>query len=156
MNNCCMFQAHKDQPCRGISFSPTDVKFSSCSDDGTVRIWDFYTRTEERIMRGHGADVKQCDWHPTKGIVASGSKDLQSPIKLWDPKAGQSITTLYAHKGTVMDIQWARNGYWLASAARDHLVKVRLYNCSYYPIDNIYSDIRYKKFKNGISSSSRS
>ena len=124
MNNCCMFQAHKDQPCRGISFSPTDVKFASCSDDGTVRIWDFYTRTEEKILRGHGADVKQCDWHPSKGIVASGSKDLQSPIKLWDPKAGISITTLYAHKGTVMDIQWAKNGYWLASAARDHLVKV--------------------------------
>ena len=82
MNNCCMFQgnlqslvwlgsktkdninpiyssAHKDQPCRGISFSPTDVKFASCSDDGTVRIWDFYTRTEEKILRGHGADVKQ-------------------------------------------------------------------------------------------------
>ena len=51
--------AHKDQPCRGISFSPTDVKFASCSDDGTVRIWDFYTRTEEKILRGHGADVKQ-------------------------------------------------------------------------------------------------
>ena len=68
------FLAHKDQPCRGISFSPTDVKFASCSDDGTVRIWDFYTRTEEKILRGHGADVKQCDWHPSKGIVASGSK----------------------------------------------------------------------------------
>jgi len=124
MNNCCMFQAHKDQPCRGISFSPTDVKFASCSDDGTVRIWDFYTRTEEKILRGHGADVKQCDWHPSKGIIASGSKDLQSPIKIWDPKSGQSITTLYAHKGTVMDIKWAKNGYWLASAARDHLVKI--------------------------------
>ena len=55
-------------------------------------------------------------------------KDLQSPIKIWDPKSGQSITTLYAHKGTVMDIQWAKNGYWLASAARDHLVKVILIN----------------------------
>ena len=75
-------------------------------------------------MRGHGADVKQVDWHPTKGIIASGSKDLQSPIKLWDPKGGVSITTLYAHKGTVMDIQWNKNGHWLASAARDHLVKV--------------------------------
>ena len=48
--------------------SPTDVKFASCSDDGTVRIWDFYTRTEEKILRGHGADVKQIDWHPSKVI----------------------------------------------------------------------------------------
>lgn len=124
MCNCCMYQAHKDQPCRGISFAPTDVKFASCSDDGTVRVWDFYTRSEERILRGHGSDVKQVDWHPSKGIIASGSKDLQSPIKLWDPKGGISITTLYAHKGTVMDIQWNKNGHWLASAARDHLVKI--------------------------------
>lgn len=124
MNNCCMFQAHKDQPCRGISFSPTDAKFASCSDDGTVRIWDFYHHTEEKILRGHGSDVKKVDWHPHKGLIASGSKDLQTPIKLWDPKAGKSITTLHCHKGTVMDIQWNRNGHWLASAARDHLVKV--------------------------------
>lgn len=124
MCNCCMYQAHKDQPCRGISFAPTDQKFASCSDDGTVRVWDFYTRSEERILRGHGSDVKQVDWHPSKGIIASGSKDLQSPIKLWDPKGGVSITTLYAHKGTVMDIQWNKNGHWLASAARDHLVKI--------------------------------
>lgn len=81
-----IIQAHKDQPCRGISFAPTDQKFASCSDDGTVRVWDFYTRSEERILRGHGSDVKQVDWHPSKGIIASGSKDLQSPIKLWDPK----------------------------------------------------------------------
>ena len=112
----------------GISFAPTDVKFASCSDDGTVRVWDFYTRSEERILRGHGSDVKQVDWHPTKGIIASGSKDLQSPIKLWDPKGGISISTIYAHKGTVMDIQWNKNGHWLASAARDHLVKVILRN----------------------------
>lgn len=124
MNNCCMFQGHKDQPCRGISFSPTDAKFASCSDDGTVRIWDFFSRTEEKILRGHGADVKKVDWHPHKGLIASGSKDLQTPIKLWDPKAGKSVTTLHSHKGTVMDIQWNRNGHWLASAARDHLVKV--------------------------------
>ena len=29
------------------------------------------------------------DWHPLKGIVVSGSKDNQQPIKLWDPKSGQ-------------------------------------------------------------------
>ena len=29
------------------------------------------------------------DWHPHKGIVVSGSKDNQQPIKLWDPKSGQ-------------------------------------------------------------------
>ena len=37
MNNVKMFQAHKE-PIRRVSFSPTDAKFASCSDDGTVSI----------------------------------------------------------------------------------------------------------------------
>lgn len=44
---------------------------------------------------GHGADVKCVHWHPQKGLVVSGSKDNQQPIKLWDPKTGQSLATLY-------------------------------------------------------------
>lgn len=43
---------------------------------------------------GHGADVKCVDWHPRKNLLVSGSKDNQQPIKLWDPKAGQSVSTL--------------------------------------------------------------
>lgn len=41
-------------PCSRYSFSPTDNKFVSCSDDGTVRLWDFVTCNEERIFRGEG------------------------------------------------------------------------------------------------------
>lgn len=34
------------------SFSPTDSKFVSGSDDGTLRIWDFMRCQEERVLRG--------------------------------------------------------------------------------------------------------
>lgn len=57
MNNVKMFQAHKEAV-RAISFCPTDNKFATCSDDGTVRVWDFMRCHEERILRGHGSDVK--------------------------------------------------------------------------------------------------
>uniref|UniRef100_A0A8C5D064 WD repeat domain 33 n=1 Tax=Gadus morhua TaxID=8049 RepID=A0A8C5D064_GADMO len=123
MNNVKMFQAHKEA-IREASFSPTDNKFATCSDDGTVRIWDFMRCHEERILRGHGADVKCVDWHPTKGLVVSGSKDSQQPIKFWDPKTGQSLATLHAHKNTVMEVKWNMNGNWLLTASRDHLCKL--------------------------------
>ena len=30
----------------------------------------------------------------------------------------------HAHKATVMSVQWNRNGNWLLTASRDHLIKV--------------------------------
>ncbi|CAL1541021.1 unnamed protein product, partial [Lymnaea stagnalis] len=123
MNNVKMYQAHKE-PIRGISFCPSDTKFASCSDDGTVRIWDFMRCHEERILRGHGADVRCVDWHPQKALIASGSKDNQQPVKLWDPRSGNSLATLHAHKHTVMDLKWHQNGNWMLTASRDHLLKL--------------------------------
>ncbi|XP_064459327.1 pre-mRNA 3' end processing protein WDR33-like [Ornithodoros turicata] len=123
MNNVKMFQGHKEA-IRGISFCPTDTKFTTCSDDGTVRVWDFLRCFEEKILRGHGADVKCVDWHPQKSLIVSGSKDSQQPIKLWDPKSGQSLATVHAHKSTVMEVKWNRNGNWLLTASRDHLLKL--------------------------------
>ncbi|RWS15326.1 Csa-G protein beta 2-like protein [Dinothrombium tinctorium] len=120
MNNVKMFQAHKE-PVRAIRWESTgDVS----PYDGTVRIWDFLRCFEERILRGHGADVKGVDWHPSKALVVSGSKDSQQPIKLWDPKTGQSLATIHAHKNTVMDVKWNQNGNWLLTASRDHLIKI--------------------------------
>ncbi|XP_071511323.1 uncharacterized protein [Diadema antillarum] len=124
MNNVQMYQAHKNQAVRCASFAPFDSKFCSCSDDGTVRIWDFLRCHEERILRGHGADVRCVEWHPHKGIVVSGSKDSQQPVKLWDPRSGEALATLHAHKSTVMSAKWNMNGNWLLTASRDHLCKL--------------------------------
>ena len=35
-----------------FSFCPTDNKFATCSDDGLVKVWDFYKCQEERTLRG--------------------------------------------------------------------------------------------------------
>ncbi|VDL59178.1 unnamed protein product [Hymenolepis diminuta] len=123
MNNVQAYQAHK-MPIRGVSFSPFDDKFVTCSDDATVRVWDFLQCIEERALRGHGSDVRSIAWHPYKSLVISGSKDAQQPIKLWDPKTGEAITTLYAHKNTCTDVAWNMNGNWFLTASRDHLIKL--------------------------------
>jgi polyadenylation factor subunit 2 len=41
-----------------FSFSPSDTKFVTCSDDGTLRIWDFFRYQEERILRGKTTDLE--------------------------------------------------------------------------------------------------
>ncbi|KER28966.1 hypothetical protein T265_04343 [Opisthorchis viverrini] len=105
-------------------FCPFDNKFVTCSDDSTVRIWDFHRCAEERVLRGHGSDVRSVAWHPTLSLIISGSKDAQQPIKLWDPKTGESVTTMYIHKNTCTDVAWNDNGNWFLTASRDHLIKL--------------------------------
>lgn len=125
MNNVHMFQAHRDCAVRGLTFCPDDTMFATCADDHTIQIWNFLDTKEELItLRGHGSEVKVVQWHPTKALLASGSKDLQSPVKLWCPKTEKSISTLHCHKGTVLDLKWNKNGNWFATASRDHKVKV--------------------------------
>lgn len=55
------------------------VRFASlgqvCLSLRDVQIWDFPTCRAEHTMTGHGGDIKSCAWHPTKAVVASGSKD---------------------------------------------------------------------------------
>lgn len=50
--------SHNNQAIHGLSFSPSDTKFVSAGDDSTVRIWDWASHREERILEGHGWDVK--------------------------------------------------------------------------------------------------
>uniref|UniRef100_A0AC34GWV4 Uncharacterized protein n=1 Tax=Panagrolaimus sp. ES5 TaxID=591445 RepID=A0AC34GWV4_9BILA len=124
MNNVNMFQAHKDDPVRGLTFSPTNIKIATASDDGTARIFDFENCTEERVLRGHGSDVRCIDWHSTKGLIVTGSRDSQQPVKLWDPRTGNCLATLHDHKNSVTAVKWNKNGHWLLSGSRDHLIKL--------------------------------
>ena len=81
-----------DAAVRAISFTPSDRKFVTCSDDKTVRVWDFWTLGMEAELRGHNADVYSVAWHPGKALLLSGSRDTS--VKLWDPKTGQDVKTL--------------------------------------------------------------
>lgn len=112
-------QAHKESIC-DISVAPSGQKFVSCADDSHAKVWDLKTGEEERAFTGHGWDVKCCDWHPTKGLVATGSKDSQ--IKLWDPRASEAITTIYCHNNTVTKVKWSPHGQFLASGSKDQLI----------------------------------
>ena len=115
------WKMHNDKV-RQLSFSPCDRKFASCSDDTTIKIWDFSTHKEERTIQDHGCNVKTVDWHPSRSLIASGAKD--GAIKLFDPRSGNGLSTLNLHKNSVSKVQWNQNGNWVLSSGRD--AKIRL------------------------------
>ncbi|KAI4116714.1 MAG: hypothetical protein LQ345_002918 [Seirophora villosa] len=121
-NNVKAIQAHHD-PIRGISFSPNDTKFVTASDDASLKIFDFSGGVEESVLTGHNWDAKCVDWHPTKGLLVSGSKDHQ--VKLWDPRTGRCLTTMHGHKNTLAKTLFEpRRGQLLATCGRDQVARI--------------------------------
>lgn len=113
-----------DKSCiRDLSFSPNDAKFVTARDDAKLKIYDFAAGIEESVLLGHNWDAKTVDWHPTKGLIVSGSKDHQ--VKLWDPRNSRCLTTLHGHKNTVAKASFEPSrGQLLATCARDLTTRV--------------------------------
>ena len=114
-------QAHSNTV-RDLSFSPSWMKFASCSDDRIVKIFDFVNCKEELVFEGHRSDVKCCDWHPTRTLVVTGARDTE--IKFWDPKSGKEVRTLQAHYNAINRVKWNMNGNWLLSGSKDKSIKI--------------------------------
>lgn len=113
-----------------MSFCPTDGKFVTCSDDATVKAWDFRRASLERLLPGgrveggksHAWDVRTVQWHPHKALIASGAKD--NTVRLWDPKAPREVACLHLHKGTVNTLRWHPGGDCFLTGSRDQLLKL--------------------------------
>ncbi|CCT66283.1 related to polyadenylation factor I subunit 2 [Fusarium fujikuroi] len=121
-NNVQSINAHTD-PIRDLAFSPSDSKFVTASDDSTLKIFDFALGQMETKLEGHGWDAKSVDWHPTKGLLVSGSKDHL--VKLWDPRTSRCLTTLHGHKSTITKVLFEKvRGACLATSARDQTARV--------------------------------
>ncbi|PWI74957.1 hypothetical protein PCL_08271 [Purpureocillium lilacinum] len=121
-NNVQSITAHSD-PIRDLAFSPNDSKFVSASDDSTLKVFDFAMGQMESKLEGHGWDAKTVDWHPTKGLLVSGSKDHL--VKLWDPRTSRCLTTLHGHKSTITKVMFEKvRGMCLATSARDQTARV--------------------------------
>ncbi|PQE10748.1 polyadenylation factor subunit 2 protein [Rutstroemia sp. NJR-2017a BBW] len=127
-NNVKVIQGHGD-PIRDLAFSPNDSKFVTASDDSTLKIFDFAGGVEESTLTGHGWDAKSVDWHPTKGLLVSGSKDHL--VKLWDPHPAtapaQTIhpahKITYAHEFAIWSLDWHPLGHILASGSNDRITR---------------------------------
>jgi polyadenylation factor subunit 2 len=108
MNLHYKLQAHNKLCVRDLSFSPVSLKFVSCSDDTTARIFDFLTAKEEFEYQGHGSDVKTCHY-----------------VRLWDPRSGKDTNTMQPHNKTINQVRWNPiNGNWLLTGSHDGSLKV--------------------------------
>ncbi|KAF6258469.1 WD40-repeat-containing domain protein [Scenedesmus sp. NREL 46B-D3] len=131
--------AHQEA-CRAVAIAPGDVKFATCSDDQSVKVWDLATCEAEKTLTGHGSDVRFVDWHPSSSLLASSGRD--GLVKLWDARedpasAGdgclmfcmvgqtQPLTKVEAaHEGPVLGVGFHPNGHMLATCSMEACTKM--------------------------------
>lgn len=68
------------------------VTFGCRSDDHMLHIWSVgmdVAAPKDCTLQGHQSDVKCVDWHPYRGLIASGSRDTS--VRLWDAKQGMQV-----------------------------------------------------------------
>mmetsp|Transcript_19462 Transcript_19462/g.29930 ORF Transcript_19462/g.29930 Transcript_19462/m.29930 type:complete len:278 (-) Transcript_19462:7-840(-) len=125
INKDNMFVAHPESCIRGLSLSMSSIKFVTCSDDRTARVWDLATSKNEVEFKEHNQSVWTCDWHPFQSLVLTGSKDMS--VRVWDPRnnTSKSIFQVKKHTAIVQTVKWNPiNGIYFLSGSMDKKIKL--------------------------------
>ena len=76
---------------KGVAFSHHGELLGSCSNDGTIRLWDTETGDCLSEINGHDSWVWALTFNPSDRILASAGHD--GLIKLWDIATDECISS---------------------------------------------------------------
>src|SRR5260370_40900985 len=95
--------------CRGVAWSPASTRLASCSDDGSICLWEVASGTLQKRLQGHSGGVVSVAWNPDGTRLASGGSGQGSgELFVWDAHSGQHIQSLIGHTGNVFAVTWNR------------------------------------------------
>lgn len=104
-----------------VAFHPKFSVLASCSEDGTIKIWDWELGELEKTIKAHTKEVLDVDFSAL--YLASCSSDLT--IKLWDPTSEYDNTKiLTGHDHTISSVRFVSSGSHLISASRDKSIRI--------------------------------
>lgn len=86
--------AHQTKGVNFVSYYPQADKpyLITSSDDRTVKIWDYQTKSEVATLEGHTSNVSFAIFHKELPIIISGSED--ATIKIWNSQTYKLEKTL--------------------------------------------------------------
>ncbi len=110
------------ETCLTLTFSPDGKVVASGFSSGVIRLWDFETRKEMMLLKGHKDEVKALVYTPDGKTLISGSSDRR--IIIWDSFKGEMKKMIRGHWGSINSLSLNQTGKILASAATDKRLKL--------------------------------
>ncbi|XRB07249.1 echinoderm microtubule-associated protein-like [Pycnococcus provasolii] len=114
-------QGHAYGAITGLATHPNEHQFVTCSDDGTVRMWDAYAR-RLIMVRNIQARGRAIDYHPDGSSLAVGLDNGGIVILSSD-----SLDTLHTKKDrdeSIPVLRYSPNGSYLAVGSADNCIDI--------------------------------
>jgi WD40 repeat protein/uncharacterized caspase-like protein len=105
----------------GLNFSPDGQTLASSSQDGTVKLWNWQTKTLLNTLKGHTSWLTSVNFSPDGQTLVSASAD--KTMKVWTNQ-GKLLQTLTGHKSWVLSANFNSIGLDLVSGSADGTIKL--------------------------------
>jgi platelet-activating factor acetylhydrolase IB subunit alpha len=106
-----------------VIFHPIYSIIASCSEDATIKIWDYESGNFERTLKGHTDVVQDIVFDPLGKLLCSCSADMS--IRLWDfSETYACLKTLQGHDHNVSSVTFTPSGDHIISSSRDRSIKI--------------------------------
>ncbi|MGO9583399.1 MAG: protein kinase domain-containing protein [Acidimicrobiales bacterium] len=104
-----------------VAFSPEGETIATADTGGTLRLWDFTSRSPRAVIKAHDGFIFRLAFHPGGKMLASSSID--SSVRIWEIASGRLLATL-KHVGHVYGIAFNPDGTRLATACKDNTIRL--------------------------------
>lgn len=105
-----------------VDFNHDSSCFASCSDDGTIKLWDTKTANLLRTFAVGGRKILSLQWINTQNVLAIGHDD--GSITLWQVSNGRQVKVLYGHQYWVLTLAFDVTSSILVSGAQDSTARI--------------------------------